>query len=57
MAYAYVKAGRERDIARVLPCLLDEAHETDDPLRWAGDRCRLEHSDLFPGLRHVLRFE
>ena len=31
MAYAYVRSGRERDIARVLPCLLDEAHKTDDP--------------------------
>jgi hypothetical protein len=32
MAYAYVEAGRERDIARVLPCLLDEAHEPGEPL-------------------------
>jgi len=41
MAYAYVKAGRERDIARVLPCLLDEAHETDDPLFDLIDLIRL----------------
>lgn len=41
MAYAYVNAGRERDIVRVLPCLLEEGHETDDPFFDLIDLIRL----------------
>jgi len=41
MAYAYVRTGREREISQVLPCLLDEAHEPDDPLFDLIDLVRL----------------
>jgi hypothetical protein len=41
MSYAYVKAGRECDIARVVPCLVDEAHEPDEPVFDLIDLLRL----------------
>jgi hypothetical protein len=52
MAYAYVKAGRERDIARLLPPLLDEAHRPDDPLFDVIDLVRL--ADLYTESRALV---
>lgn len=41
MAYAYVRTGRERDIARLLPCLLDETQSPDSPVFDLIDLLRL----------------
>ena len=45
MAYAYVRAGRARDISRLLPCLLEDAYQPQEPAFDLVDLLRLAGLD------------